>query len=214
MPTLYIQRRDGRELETVDSVDSAEYPNPRREAGRLLREYRQADGSALYYVSRRPTAAWRLAEREASRPSRVEPAGSLLAFHDGFGGLRPCRILSARSDVAGAIMFDVRFTGPSDPYARGTVHTFPSRFIVPRGAIRRSGGCTYVRRYDWRTAGFPELASLRHTGPDSGRWQGGANMAPDAVTAAELAPLSPRAEHARALSRAMARDAAERGARP
>lgn len=218
---LYIQRRDGRELETVDSAES------RREAGRLVREYRFADASALYYVSTRATADWRNAEREAARPAEVMPAGFLPAFHDGFGGLRPCQILAARSDSSGAVSFKVRFTGrgrgEGDSYGRGTVHTFPARFIVPRGAIRRASGCVYVRRYDWQADGFPELANLRHTGPGAGRWQAGANMAPPygapwaadrprEVSAEELAPVSPSAAHARALARAFAREAAERGA--
>lgn len=50
----YIQRRQGRTIETVDRVDSKDYPT--RSAFRvavvdLLANYRMADSSAFYYVS-------------------------------------------------------------------------------------------------------------------------------------------------------------------
>lgn len=49
---IYIQRKDGHQLETVD-----EFPT-RKEALAMLREYRLADWSATYYLSTRPCKAW------------------------------------------------------------------------------------------------------------------------------------------------------------
>lgn len=48
----YIQRRGGGYLETVDQFDT------RREALTALREYRLADPSADYYLSRRACRHW------------------------------------------------------------------------------------------------------------------------------------------------------------
>ena len=45
--TLYIQRRDGRDLETVDEFNSW------KEASAMVAEYQLADPSAYYYISRR-----------------------------------------------------------------------------------------------------------------------------------------------------------------
>jgi len=49
---IYIQRRDRAQLETVD-----EFPTM-REARAMLQEYRTADPSADYYLSRRACRAW------------------------------------------------------------------------------------------------------------------------------------------------------------
>jgi hypothetical protein len=49
----YIQRRDGKNLETVDEFTST------REARAMVREYQIADRSARYYMSSRPCKAWR-----------------------------------------------------------------------------------------------------------------------------------------------------------
>ncbi len=48
----YIQRKDGRQLETVDEFDT------RKEARAMLAEYRTADPSAEYYLSSRPCKDW------------------------------------------------------------------------------------------------------------------------------------------------------------
>lgn len=48
----YIQRRDGRRLETVDEFNS------RRTANKMCREYNLADPSARYYVSTRACKDW------------------------------------------------------------------------------------------------------------------------------------------------------------
>lgn len=48
----YIQRRDGRQLETVDEFET------RSEARDMLAEYRMNDPSAAFYLSRRPCAGW------------------------------------------------------------------------------------------------------------------------------------------------------------
>ena len=48
----YIQRREGRILETVDEFAT------RTEARAMLAEYRMADRTAAHYISRRPCAGW------------------------------------------------------------------------------------------------------------------------------------------------------------
>lgn len=50
---FYIQRRDGRYLETVDEFDT------RSEARRMAGEYQLSDPYAHYYVSRRACKDWR-----------------------------------------------------------------------------------------------------------------------------------------------------------
>lgn len=54
---IYIQRNGQGYLETVDEVSPAD--GGRKEARRLLAEYRLADPSARYYLSSRPCKAWR-----------------------------------------------------------------------------------------------------------------------------------------------------------
>ena len=49
----YIQRKDDRQLETVDEFGT------RKEARAMLAEYRMADPSAAYYLSSRPCKEWR-----------------------------------------------------------------------------------------------------------------------------------------------------------
>ena len=49
----YIQRKDSRQLETVDEFET------RKEARAMLAEYRMADPSARYYLSSRPCKDWR-----------------------------------------------------------------------------------------------------------------------------------------------------------
>ena len=53
MKTYYIQRKDARNLETVDQFAT------RKEAREMVREYRTADPSAYYYVSTRPCKNWK-----------------------------------------------------------------------------------------------------------------------------------------------------------
>jgi hypothetical protein len=48
----YVQRRDGRNLETVDEFDT------RKKTLAMLAEYRISDRSAVFYLSRRPCAGW------------------------------------------------------------------------------------------------------------------------------------------------------------
>ena len=48
----YVQRRDGRNLETVDEFET------RKEARDMLAEYRRSDRSAVFYLSRRPCNGW------------------------------------------------------------------------------------------------------------------------------------------------------------
>lgn len=50
---FYIQRRDGRQLETVDEFTT------RREARAMLAEYRMSDPAGAYYLSTRACRAWR-----------------------------------------------------------------------------------------------------------------------------------------------------------
>lgn len=49
----YIQRKGDGHLETVDEFET------RKEARAMLAEYRMADPSAHYYLSRRPCKDWR-----------------------------------------------------------------------------------------------------------------------------------------------------------
>jgi hypothetical protein len=55
----YIQRKDGKQLETVDGFQT------RKEAREMLAEYRLADPSAEYYLSSRACKAWREEENAA-----------------------------------------------------------------------------------------------------------------------------------------------------
>jgi hypothetical protein len=50
---IYIQRRENRQLETVDEFSTI------KEARSMLIEYRIADPSATYYLSRRPCNDWK-----------------------------------------------------------------------------------------------------------------------------------------------------------
>jgi hypothetical protein len=52
-PRHFIQRKDGRDLETVDEF--ATY----KEARAILAEYRMADPSAEHYISSRPCKGWK-----------------------------------------------------------------------------------------------------------------------------------------------------------
>ena len=49
----YIQRKDGRQLETVDEFTTY------KEARAMVAEYRMADYAADYYISQKPCKAWR-----------------------------------------------------------------------------------------------------------------------------------------------------------
>ncbi len=50
---IYIQRKSGRQLETVDEFET------RKEARDMLKEYRMCDPSAYYYTSTRACRDWR-----------------------------------------------------------------------------------------------------------------------------------------------------------
>lgn len=50
----YIQRKGQGHLETVDEFET------RKEAVKMLREYRLSDPSAEYYLSRRACKGWKL----------------------------------------------------------------------------------------------------------------------------------------------------------
>jgi len=50
---LYIQRKDGKDLETVDKFETM------KEARAMLKEYRISDPSAYYYISSRACKAWK-----------------------------------------------------------------------------------------------------------------------------------------------------------
>ena len=49
----YIQRKEGRELETVDEFET------RKEAREMLAEYQMADPTAIHYISTRACKDWR-----------------------------------------------------------------------------------------------------------------------------------------------------------
>ena len=50
---IYIQRKECRQLETVDQFET------RKEAREMLKEYRMSDPSASYYLSSRPCKDWK-----------------------------------------------------------------------------------------------------------------------------------------------------------
>jgi hypothetical protein len=50
---IYIQRRESRQLETVDEFATL------KEARAMLIEYRISDPTATYYLSRRPCNDWK-----------------------------------------------------------------------------------------------------------------------------------------------------------
>ena len=50
---IYIQRKDGKQLETVDEFET------RKEAREMLKEYRISDNTADYYISSRPCKDWK-----------------------------------------------------------------------------------------------------------------------------------------------------------
>jgi len=49
----YIQRKDGKDLETVDEFETM------KEARKMVKEYQMADRSAYYYTSSRACKHWR-----------------------------------------------------------------------------------------------------------------------------------------------------------
>lgn len=53
MRPIYIQRKDGKQLETVD-----EFP-AWKEARAMVKEYRMSDPTAHYYLSNRPCNNWK-----------------------------------------------------------------------------------------------------------------------------------------------------------
>lgn len=50
---LYIQRKEGKRLETVDEFGT------RKEAREVVKEYRMSDPSADYYISSRACKGWK-----------------------------------------------------------------------------------------------------------------------------------------------------------
>lgn len=67
----YVQRRDGRNLETVDQFDT------RRKALAMLAEYRMSDPTAVFYLSRRPCAGWNDAPAASSFTAAPGPRAPL-----------------------------------------------------------------------------------------------------------------------------------------
>lgn len=50
---VYIQRKDGKDLETVDEFETM------KEARQMVKEYQLSDRSAYYYTSSRACKHWR-----------------------------------------------------------------------------------------------------------------------------------------------------------
>jgi len=48
----YIQRKDGKELETVDQFETF------KEAKAMIKEYRLSDPAGIYYISQRACKGW------------------------------------------------------------------------------------------------------------------------------------------------------------
>lgn len=156
----YVNRRDGRDVETVDSFAT------HKEARAMAREYALGDPSAAYYVSARACKAWREEVREAARPVDYTPPRPVPAYLDSFAGLVPYLILSAHTG-GGALRFRVRFTGRRarlpDSYRAGNVAELGGFRVVPRDAIRgrRSMSGARILPYAWADR-LPGLAALRH----------------------------------------------------
>lgn len=49
---VYVQRKEGKNLETVDCFDT------RKEAKTMLLEYRISDSAGFYYLSQKPCKNW------------------------------------------------------------------------------------------------------------------------------------------------------------
>lgn len=65
---VYVQRKGGRYLETVDEFDTW------KEARAMVVEYRMADPSASHYLSSRPCKGWnapKLTPADAGHPDNV-----------------------------------------------------------------------------------------------------------------------------------------------
>jgi len=60
----YIQRKDGKELETVDEFETL------REAKAMVREYQMADRSAWHYVSSRACKDWHEKTAKPKAPTK------------------------------------------------------------------------------------------------------------------------------------------------
>lgn len=154
----YVNRCNGRDVETIDSAETM------REAQRLAAEYNLADPSASYVASSRACKEWREAEREAARPLQVEPGRAVPAYHDSFAGLIPCFVTSAKTDGHGQIKLRIRYTGRREnlpaQYKAGEVNEQFSHHIVPRSAVRFRRHGTRVLPFAWIDS-FPELRTLR-----------------------------------------------------
>ena len=68
---VYIQRRGDGYLETIDEFDT------RKEAGKMIWEYRMSDPYAEYYLSSRPCKEWTQAERDDDTTRGVDEEMSL-----------------------------------------------------------------------------------------------------------------------------------------
>ncbi len=63
---IYVQRKDGKQLETVDEFTT------RKEGRAMLAEYRMADPSAHHYLSSRPCKDWKDSHKEAADEPSAE----------------------------------------------------------------------------------------------------------------------------------------------
>lgn len=157
----FVNRRDGREVETVDSCETM------AEALRLAREYRIADSSASYYASTRATADYMAEVSEAAKPEAIAPARPVPAYLDSHAGLVPCLVMGATTR-GGGLRFDVRFTGRRatlpEQYRAGQSGTQHAFRIVPRDAIRgrRAMSGPRIVPFEWADV-WPELAAMRGT---------------------------------------------------
>ena len=74
---------------------------------------------------------------------------STLAYFDSLQGLIPIRILAVGDWSDSNSIARVQFTATRGPWKRGAVESWPLRRIVPRTAVYRRGGSTYIRGYNW-----------------------------------------------------------------
>lgn len=73
----------------------------------------------------------------------------MLAYYDTFSGLIPCRIAAVGDWSDPNSLARIQLTARRGAFTRGEWLTVPLRWIVPRPAVFRRGGCKMIRRYSW-----------------------------------------------------------------
>jgi hypothetical protein len=79
----------------------------------------------------------------------------MLAYFDSFAGLVPCRLLAVGDFSDSGSLARIRITAARGPYRRGDLETVSLRRVVPRAAVYRRAGATYIRPHTWPRALAP-----------------------------------------------------------